>query len=408
MGMLVRIAWRNIWRQRRRTWITAGAMASGVAFCMGVIALVDGLYLDLFDILVTDSIGHAQIHDAEFPKKRGLHAYITAGEEVTRELEALPQVAHAAPRVYGFALLGTDDKSVGAQLIGIDPAREAALTHLDGSVSAGSYALGNGQILLGVELARRLGVGVGGEVVAVTQAADGSLGNALYGVSGLVKTGAVARDRGGAFLHIDDARELLALTNQIHEIALDARGRRDIPTLVEAARPLAEAHGLLLRSWGQINPQLAQMLDFADASSVIFLIIIFAVAAIGILNTMLMSVFERTRELGVIRALGLKGRQMVALVLWETLALVLVALAIGVPVGFGLDLYIIRHGIDLSGVMQGYSVVGTKFGGVLRGAFRVAPVVQTVVGLFVVSLLAALWPAVRAARLEPVTAMQQE
>ena len=165
---------------------------------------------------------------------------------------------------------------------------------------------------------------------------------------------------------------------------------------------------LLVRCWDDINPTIAMMLGFQDMGTGVILLMFFSVAALGILNTMLMSVFERTKELGVIRALGLRPRQLVALVMWETMALVVVAVALGLPAGLGMDAYLVYHGLDLSSVMEGYSILGINYDPVWKGEFHLDRVIQTVFGLVVISCLASVWPAIRAARLRPVEAMRQE
>ncbi len=416
MGLLIRIAWRNIWRQKRRTVITVGAMATGVAFSLAMIALSDGMYMMAFDLMVSENLGHVQLHHADFPKQRAIYDTIDDGEALVAELEALPEVEHAAGRVFGFALLGTEDtperpgKSAGAQLVGVDPTREAALTKIGGKVQDGRYLAADPahEIVLGVGLAETLQAAVGDEIVAVTQAADGSMGNDLYTVVGIFKTGSVIQDRAGAFLHAADVQELLVLYGRIHEVALLAEQREDIGAMKGAVGTAVGDRGLLVRSWDQINPSIAQMLGFQDVGNGIILILVFSVAALGILNTMLMSVFERTKELGVIRALGLRPLQMVSLVMWETFALAGCAAVAGLVLGLGMDAYLVLHGLDLSSFFGDYSFAGASFPPIMMGEVRAEGVVQTVFGLFFVSFIAAIWPAIRAARLAPVDAMRQE
>jgi len=419
MGMLLRIAWRNIWRQKRRTLITAGAMGSGVAFCMAMIVWADGAYLLAFDLMVSESIGHVQVHHPDFPTTKAIFDSLEDGDEMVQRLDALPESTAVSGRTYGFALLGTDDrgearpqKSAGAQLVGILPEAEAAVTKLGEKVEVGAYLSpqASKEILLGVDLAETMLAEPGDEIVAVTQAADGSMGNDLYTVVGIVRTGNLVLDRGGAFLHQDDARELLVLGSALHEIALLAEDQHAVAALHDATvAELGEAD-LLIRPWQKVNPMLVQWLGLQDLGNGILLMMVFAVAALGILNTMLMSVFERTKELGVIRALGLRPTQMVALIMLETLCLVFFAGGIGLAAGLLMDWYLVVYGLDYSfGITaQDYSFAGFNFPTLIYGDFRWMPIVQIMVGLFLVSLFVAIWPAIRAARLKPVEAMRQE
>jgi ABC-type lipoprotein release transport system permease subunit len=410
MTLLMRLAWRNIWRQRRRTLITTVAMAAGLASCLAMVCLVDGTYVQMFDDVVTRTTGHAQLHHPEYPSKRAMYETIPDAATLLLELEALPAVRGATARVHGHALVGTEQKVVGAMLLGIDPARESTMTELDRWVEQGRYLdpTIRGELLLGSGLAENLRVGPGAAIMAVTQAADGSMGNEAFTVAGVVNTGDVMKDRSGAWMLAEDLQDLLVLPGQVHEIALLSAGRDAVPSLMEAVAPAAGSRGLLLRSWAELNPQMARMLELSDASMLILLFIIFGVAALGILNTMLMSVFERTKELGVIKALGLRPLQLVRLVLWESIWLAAVAVLIGLPLGLAMDAWLVWVGLDLSGVMEGISMMGARWDPVMFGAFRVQPVIVAVVGLFIVSLLASLWPALRAARLQPVQAMRQE
>lgn len=408
MGLLVRLAWRSLLRHRRRTLITASAIAVGVAMCMATVALQAGMFQRLFSSLVERQTGHAQIHTPAFPTQRALHETLPDGAALLDELRRLPLVASATPRLYGFALLGAEDESLGAQLIGVDPKGERALTHLDDSLVAGRYLpeRPGGGVLLGTGVAERLHVGVGDEIVVVTQAADGSLGNELYVVTGIFETGASALDRGGVFLHREDLGRLLVLDDAFHEIALLAPSRDDIPAMVEQVRRVTSREGLLLRDWRELSPSAAELIGLQNVSLLLVVGIIFGVAALGILNTMLMSVFDRTRELGVLLALGLTPGRVLASILFEAVLLALLGIVVGGAIGGLLDVWLIHSGIDL-GDAAAFSTSGVTFEREMKGVFVPRDVAGVFSSVLVISTLAALWPAIRAARLPPVIAMRR-
>lgn len=409
MGLTLRLAWRNVWRHRRRTWITASAMAVGIALCLGTLALQDGMFAQMFDALVRRQLGHAQIHAPAFPKQRALEETLPEGSELLDEVARVPTVAAAAGRVYGFALLGVGEESAGAQIIGIDPARERRLTEIDRYVVKGRYLEegDRGSILLGEGLRERLGAGVGDEVVAVTQAADGSLGNELYRVVGVFRSGASQVDRSGAYLTLEDAQALFAIEDQLHEIALLARDADAIDAMVADVRRALADEDVLVRAWDEVSPTFAQVLGIRDIAAWIVAAIVLGVAALGVLNTMLMSVFERTRELGVLIALGLKPGRVLSLILTETLLLALLGVALGALLGGLLDLYLVVFGVDL-GRGADLQYLGVAFDPVIYGVVTPSSVIIPTVMVLLVALLAALWPAARAARLEPVVAMRQQ
>lgn len=406
--MIPRLAWRNLWRHRRRTVITAFAMAFGVAMCMGFIAFADGMFATMFDRMVGLQVGHAQVHHPDYPKQRSLYATINDHAKLERELAAVEGVGATSSRVFGYGLLGVGDEATGGQITGIAPEDEHAVRQLRDRVVEGEY-LGDEpdqKMLLGYKLAEDLKAKVGAEVVVVSQAADGSLANELYEVVGLLRTGVTAIDRAGALVHRTDAQELLVLPDQVHEVAILATDAQTIDAMYDGVdRVLQGRDELLLRKWNVLNPMGAQYVAMQDAMYIILLLIILGIAGMGVLNTMLMSVFERTKELGVMIALGLKPRAIVLLVMMETFLLSLLAIAGGLVMGAALDAYLVRYGI--------YFGTELEFGGIifdpyLKAVVHPEPIVLTAVLVILISLLSSLWPALRAARLQPVTAMREE
>lgn len=402
------IAWRNLWRQGRRSLITSSAMAVSVGLCMATICLNDGTYQQLFQLMVVQQLGHIQVHDPDYPGTRSLYETVEDADAVLAEIEGHDEVVAAAPKLNGFGLVGGADVSKGAQFIGIDPDRERNVTPIHDRVVDGEWLSGEaeGSILLGHRLAEELEVGVGDEVVVVTQATDGSLGNLLYTVKGTFRTGNNQMDKGGAYLHLADFQSLWVLPDQVHEITLITT---DADNLTPVAEVLREAHpDLLVRPWQDVSPETASLMSVQDGAAFFMVGLVFLVASFGVVNTMLVSVFERTREFGVMRALGVGPLQLVQMVIIESVLLASMAAVGGLVLGGGLDAYLIFNGFDLSASLpDGLEFNGVVMEPVIRGAFRPAPVVFTLLTLIVVSALAAIWPAFRAATIQPVDAIRE-
>lgn len=402
------VAWRNLWRHRRRTLITAAAMGLGVAMCMASIALQDGMFAQMMDVMVTDKLGHVQVHHPDYPARKRAHDTLPAA--VVAEVDGLDGVQTVAPRMFAFALAGGPETSAGAQLLGVSPAREAKLTGLDARVTEGTW-LSDGpalQAVVGVELADELSVGVGDELVLVGQDAFGGMANDLFTVVGLVRSGQTAMDRGGVWVHLSDLQGFVAMEDRIHELIVVGEDIDDAPSLRAAVAAVPSAGEQLVRTWDEADPLAAQMMGMQDASAFIMLGIVLSVAALGVLNTMLMSVFERMREFGVLRAIGLAPRQLVVLVVLESLLLATVATVMGLTMGGGLDALLVHYGLDFSvDGGKGLSYAGMTLDPVVKGVVRPQGIVITVVSVYVVTLVAAIWPALRAARLEPVQAMRE-
>ncbi len=296
----------------------------------------------------------------------------------------------------------------------MDPADEAKVRGLDQDIVEGAWlpTAAAQKVVLGVDLADSLDAKLGDELVVVTSAADGSMGNALYTVGGILKTGSVFIDKSGAFLHRDDAQELFALEGRVHEIVVLAEDKAHIDPVADAvktamAKPADEAGegGVLVRSWAEVSPSSYQLITMQDAIGLLLSFLIFGLAGLGILNTMLMSVFERTRELGVLIALGLKPRQVLSVILLETLLLTVIAMVVGLLLGGLLDWYLVTYGINWG---TEFEFSGIRIPARMMGVVRPEGIVTVVLSLFFISFFASLWPAARAARLHPVVAMREE
>ncbi|NOY27179.1 MAG: ABC transporter permease [Oligoflexia bacterium] len=418
--MLLAMAWRNLQRHGRRTFITAAAMGISVAFVMAMLAYVDGMYRKMADVMINQTTGQLQVAHPDFATQRTMYDTVPDAAARLKTVAALPGVRGASARLYGFALLGGAEQTAGAQLVGVLPEQELELVPMRDRMVSGAWLAPDqtDQIVLGEGLAETLEVAVGDQVVAVTQAADGSLGNALYQVVGVLTSGSVTLDRTGAWLRLKDLQTLLVLPDQAHEItllsdSLDSRAGDPIVSAlvktVRAALPTDEKHPLSVRPWWVVSPATASMLATSDASAWLILVILFLVAGLGILNTMLMSVFERTKELGVMKALGTRPAKIVQLVLWESLLLSGLACLGGLVLGGVLDWMLVNWGLALT-TSSGdrLSTGGVLFDPRIFGVVRADRIVVTVLTLLCVAVVAALWPAFRAARLRPVVAMRDE
>ena len=386
-------------------------MAIGLAMCMVTVCFQDGMFEDLFSVMVEQQLGHVQVHHPDYPSSRVLFDVLEDAEALMADVEAVPGTLAVAPRVYGFALVGGEERTAGGLLQGISPSRERLVTPLSERVVEGRYLTDepSGEALLGERLAETLDIEVGQSILTVTQSADGSMGNELFTVVGLVRTGNVQLDRSGAVLHIADLQRLLVLEGRVHGLTLLADSEADLARYEDAVREQIGQEEVEVLAWWEASPQTAEIMAMRDAGAAILLGIVFAVAAFGILNTMMMSVFERTVELGVIKALGMRPRDMIWLILLESVMLAAVASVIGLVLGGLGDAWLMHRGFDLSGAAEdGFSFAGVMIEPVVYGSVRPAPIAFMVLALFAVTLLSSLWPAIRASRLQPVESIRSE
>ena len=411
--MLLSLAWRNLWRHGRRSALTAAVMALSLAFCMVILAWTDGIYAMMGDAAVTKNLGHVKVRHVDYAAKRSLYDTVHNADAVLDAVDGLAPTTAATRRLNGNALLGGEVKTTGAMLLGIDPAREAQVTELDTKVDAGAYLTPDdaGQVLVGEGLAERLSVGVGDELVAVTQAADGSMGTALYTIKGTFHSGNTGMDRMGAYVLLSDLQELLVLPDQVHEVVVltEDYDHADVEVLLDAVRGVLTDPSLTAQPWWEVDPGLEDMMGMQEASSWITILFVFGVTVLAVVNTLLMSVFERTRELGVMRALGVRPLELVQSVVLEALLLSVLATVVGLVLGGLGDWYMVVVGVDTSIESgEGFEMANVTFDPILRAEVTWGSVIKPVVAVFFFSVVAAVWPAARAARLRPVEALRAD
>jgi ABC-type lipoprotein release transport system permease subunit len=354
-----------------------------------------------------------QVQDAAFRKDRNLYDTLggSAGVDVPALLATVERRTGlaATPRVVGFGLLSTGARSVGAEILGVDPAREARVSRLLETVVAGPGLEGAppGAVLLGQTLVEELGLAVGGEVAVVTQAADGSLGNELWRLHGVLRTGLATLDRSLAVVAIGDLQALMALEPaRIHQVVARVADPEQAPAIaaslaVDGVLPT----GARAESWATLVPVLADYRRLIGAWGWVMVGIVGTFAGFGVLNTMLMAVFERTHELGVLAALGLRPPLVLAMILAECASLAVVGITIGIILGAGGMAYFVLHGWDLSRWAEGLTISGVLIDPVLRGSWTWQRVPSITASLVLIIVLAGMLPALRAARLRPVAAL---
>ncbi|TVP60510.1 MAG: ABC transporter permease [Gemmatimonadales bacterium] len=412
-GFWLRIGWRNLGRHRRRTVITAIALAWGFAAVVLFNGILEGMGSDFIRSGTDLMAGQIRIQNPAYEPERELWDVIggDAGVEVSELLSRIrsdPDVVHAAPRLYGAGIIASDSTSRGGLLMGIVPEAEARVTHFLQGVLEGAPPEGAHEVLLGQELARQLRTSVGEDVVLVAPSADGSLGNELFRVSGIIRTGIPEVDAAQVVLHIDDLQFLLALgTDDVHEVTVSLRNPWDAPEVADRlSAELTDLAGeMQVSPWTEFRPELVEFAGLISGMNWLILIIVFVMAAFGVANTMLMATFERRREFAVVKALGMKPGRIVAMVMGEALVLGLLAVVGGALISLPLVLWLIHYPIDLTPIAGEQMFMDGLFRFVLRVEHSWDIPVRSAVGLVATAVLAALYPALRAIRVPAAEAL---
>jgi ABC-type lipoprotein release transport system permease subunit len=413
-GFWLRFGWRNLGRHRRRSIITAMALAWGFAAVVVLSGLMEGLGSDFIRSGTDMLAGQIRIQHPGYEPERDPWDVVGGDDGISVDalldrIVADPGVLGAAPRVYGAGIVASDSTSRGGLLMGVLPEREAGVTLFLGGLTLGTVPEpGAFEVLLGDELARQLRTAPGEVVVLVVPAADGSLGNELFTVSGIVRTGNPELDASQVVMRMEDIQALLALgSDQVHEVVAAARSPWEAPVVAERLRrDLADLGPLVVpAAWTEFRPELVDFANLMSGANWVILVVIFVMAAFGVANTMLMGTFERRREFAVVKALGMRPGHVIVSVMGEAVVLGLLAVGAGALIALPLVLWLTHYPIDLTPVAGEQMFMDTLFRFVLRVEHSWEVPVRAALALVITAVVAALYPALRAVRVPAAEAL---
>lgn len=424
MNTMLSLAWRNLWRHKRRTWLTVGAMVFSNILLVFMIALQLGNYETMIDNSLKAYSGQLQVsikgyHDE--PKMRSVITNINTYAERIRN--AMPELT-VTTRAETFVLASSEERSFGLQIAGVDIEHERNISSIPGLVNDGDY-LGSGdhqEIVIGKVLARNLKVDVGDEITLLGSAIDGSFAAAVVTVRGIFESGISDLDRSLAQMSLDSFQSLFLMPNSGHTITINGDDVADaeyyqqrIQTLLsvvknsqgdknESDQTESVNDELETLNWQELNPGLQQAIQSDMASAWFLYGVLILLVSFSVLNTQLMSVLERTREFGIMMAIGLRPVSLSRLVLFETSAMASLGFIIGTTGGLALALYLNQVGFSIPGMedMAAQYNLSEK----MYPAISFISILTGPLAVFVGCLLAAVYPVIRLQSLQPVAAMR--
>jgi ABC-type lipoprotein release transport system permease subunit len=410
MSLLLSMAWRNIWRSPWRSGVVVGAMALGVWAGIFMMGLAQGVNDTRTANALDDYIGHAQITDSTFIENQEVQALIADPQAWTSALDAHPEVESWSERLLITAVMQSGAASAPVQVLAVDPEREAQVFKAPRRMHEGSFD--STGITLGLKLAEQLGVGLGDRVVLTFQDLRGEIHSSLYQVSGIYDGISNLVEGIQVYVPIAElAPELLGTADSLiqpmvaHQIHFRVRNLDSLDqTVGELTAAVVNPGSSVLRTWRAISPDLRYADEVLAQSLLLFMAVILFAMAFGILNTMLMAILERTRELGMLMAIGMTRRKVFRLVVLETLLLSFAGMPVGLLLGHLTIAVTSRTGISLSGVEKGMAELG------LQSTIYPVPVPEYFlpVALLValLGLLSSLYPARKALKLNPIESMR--
>lgn len=406
MGLLIKLAWRNLFRNKRRTTIAGVAIGLGLASLIFVDALIIGMEKNMIKSATSSFIGEGQIHREGFRETQEVELTINHLDSLLEQLKQEPIVQEFSLRVMSFGMITSPANVNSINLVGIDPAREKHLSQIDDALQKGEFFQGDNQrdIIIGKKLAEILEVDIGDRVVVtVSQAHTADLVQEMFRISGIYFFNIPEMDQGMAFIRLEKAQEMLGLGNGVHEIALkftDARFGREKNSVFwdKYSRFGNEAVG-----WTVILPQLEAAFELSDFSIFITALILFGVVALGIINTLFMSIHERMFEFGVLRAVGTRPLNVASLILFEAASLAILSIVLGNILGFLVTYIVAQIGIDYTGI----EFAGVTFRELLYPELKFDQFIIYPMWVFIFTIITGIYPAVFAARMSPAEAMRR-
>ena len=407
MNLTLRLAWRNLWRQPRRTWLTTGAMVFSNIILAVMVSLQFGMYDMMIDNTLAVFTGHLQVQASGYKDDKKMRQSMPNAAGLAASLRQNLEVDTVAVRGSAFALASSDERSFGIQVIGIQPEYEARVSSLPGLLSEGRYPADNfaAEVVIGNVLARNLKVTIGDELTLLGSGRDGSFAAAVVIVTGIFDTGMADLDRSIAQLPLGAFQDVFSMGDQAHEIVIRVADLSLVPGIKQQVQGLLPAdENLVVFDWDELEPSLKQAIQ-ADIASAWFMYgILIILVAFSVLNTVLMSVLERTREFGIVMSLGLTPGRLGRLVVLETMLMGLMGLILGTLLGAGLILWLGANGFSYPGMEE----MAERFNmpAKIYPQLSLVPLFLGPVIVFAGTLIAAVYPAIRLHWLEPVQAMR--
>lgn len=408
---LATLAWRNLWRHKRRTLITASSIAFGVLLAVTFTGAADYFYTRMIDAGANMGMGHVTLAAPDFNRAPSSKKFLSDADRLMRQSRQLDAVNKVAPRIQSQAMFASARKSVGGLFIAVDPTlgKDNKNVFLQALIEGDLIAEGDERsIVLGSELAKKLGVELGKKVIYTTTDKNGDIVSDIGRVSGIFKTGADELDGALAILPLKKAQQLLGYqSDEVNMIALTLKDQRHSVEMQQRLQAMAAFDKAEILTWQQTQPDLAGMIAVDKSSNYISQLLIALLVAAGILNTMLMSVLERVREFGVMVALGMSPGRLFGMVMLESFWLAWLGLIIGTVVTIPWYWFMYTTGIDLSGAYgEGFS-----FGGVLMDTtFKLRLFADSIIAilgvLFGLAMLASAYPAWRAGHVPAVDSLK--
>jgi len=403
--MLIRLAWKNVWRSHYRSLVVITAITLGV--WAGI--FLYGFFFGMFDQRVRDIIenetSHLQIHQPHYRDDMDVHLYIPNGQQILQKIKADSAVKAATGRILCTGMVASPSTGAGVKINGVDPGEEEQVTKLAEKIKEGGYFADNlhAPVIISQKTADKLKVKLHSKIVLTFQAANGEITSGAFRIAGIFHSNNSAYDEANVFIRRTELGALIGDSIGFHEIAVLLKNQ----SLMDATerRYKSAWPGLLTESWREIVPEVAVIVDMFDQLMNIFMLIILLSLAFGIINTMLMAIMERTREIGMLMAIGMNKTRIFIMIATETVFLALTGGPVGLLLGYFTIRFFSTRGIDLASFSK--ALAGFGISNMVYPEMAAHNYYTIFLEVVLVALLASIYPAYKALKLNPVNAIRK-
>ena len=405
MKMYVKFAWRNLWRNKRRTIITAASIFFGVIFAAVMSSMQEGTYSSNIENIVRFYTGHAQLQHPEYWDEKTMEHHIAPSDSLIREIKSDPRITHVTPRLESFALASHEDATKVANVVGMAPEQEKDVTNILSNISKGSYLeKGDKGVLVGKLLAKNLGLGVGDTITLTGQGYRYATAAGLFPIKGLIDFPSPELNKTFIYMSLQECQHFYTAPGLLTSLVLMIENNDKLEVI---SRDINQKAGeeYTVMTWKDMQPALDQQIQSDRASGVIFKAILYMIIFFGILGTIMMMIAERRRELGVMMAVGMKRFRLAAVIFAETLFIGLLGVVVGLAGSIPINLYFYHNPIPLKGEA---AEAMAQYGWEPYMFFSMVPEVfwKQAITVFVLVLVVSIYPMVTIFRMKEIDALR--
>lgn len=403
--MLLKLAWRNLWRQKRRTLLTASALSLALLLSLLTRSLQEGSYSTNIDNAARFYTGLIQLQNPEYADSGGIDDVLPGNNDYIAPVRSLAEVTHVLPRIESVALAAAEDRSKGVLVLGVDPNLEDEYSHVSDKLSQGRFISNNDKgILVGEGLAKYLQLNVGDEIVLYGQGFQGQTAAGLYTVNGLLRFPVKSLDNQLVYMPIQSAQFLYSAQDLVTSWVIHTESLIDIPNVENKLKELM-GPDVSVRDWQDLSPEMAQQIAMDRAGGIFLIYILYGIVGFGLFATIMMMTLERQREFGVMLATGMERKQLIGLLCIESLFICLIGILIGVTLSLPILGYFYFNPIEITGDAA-TMMLEAGFEPILPVSLDIGLFIDQSIAVSVILALCLIYPSWRIWRMELVSALK--